>query len=127
MAHRAQPRGPVADIFGSGDVSDDEGFADDAQPAAIVKPPAHAPIVYPRRTFYFQHRRGTLDIRAFARLDLDKIVEDVDIDAIETHLEALTFCELTEADARRMPDDCFVKLFRLSQVRAQDAPLSVSR
>lgn len=71
----------VTDVFG------DDGSGEEAAgppPPPVAGPTESvAPVVYPRRTFYFQQRNGRLDIRRLARLDLDRVVEDVDIDALE--------------------------------------------
>jgi hypothetical protein len=66
--------------------------------------------------FYFQQRRGRLDIRSVAQIDVDRIVRDVDIDLLQTHLENLTFNELKEGDLRYLTDPQVIKLFRTSQL-----------
>ena len=66
--------------------------------------------------FYFQQRRGRLDIRSVSQIDVDRIVRDVDIDLLQAHLENLTFCALDEADLRYLTDPQIVKLFRTSQL-----------
>ena len=37
--------------------------------------------------FYFQQRRGRIDIRSISQIDVDRIVRDVDIDLLQTHLD----------------------------------------
>ena len=66
--------------------------------------------------FYFQQRRGRIDIRSISQIDVDRIVRDVDIDLLQTHLENLTFCELKESDLRYLTDPQIVKLFKTSQM-----------
>lgn len=66
--------------------------------------------------FYFQQRRGRLDLKQIASLDLDRIVRDVDIDILQIHLENITFCNVREEDLRFMTDQHVIKLFRLSQL-----------
>ena len=66
--------------------------------------------------FYFQQRRGRLDIRSVAQIDVDRIVRDVDIDLLQIHLENLTFSELKESDLRYLTDPQIIKLFRTSQL-----------
>lgn len=36
-----------------------------------------------RKSFYFQQRTGKLDMRAIGRVDVDKVVKDVDIDTLQ--------------------------------------------
>ena len=66
--------------------------------------------------FYFQQRRGRIDIRSISQIDVDRIVRDVDIDLLQTHLENLTFCELKESDLRYLTDPQIIKLFQTSQM-----------
>ena len=66
--------------------------------------------------FYFQQRRGRIDIRSVSQIDVDRIVRDVDIDLLQTHLENLTFSELKESDLRYLTDPQIIKLFQTSQM-----------
>ena len=70
----------------------------------------------PSTKFYFQQRRGRLDLRTLSQIDLDQIVRDVDIDVLQMHLENLTFCHLKEEDLRFLTDPLVIKLFRTSQL-----------
>ncbi len=54
------------------------------------------PSLLPRRTFYFTQRTGKLDVRRISRLNLEQIIEDVDIEALQQHLENITFSSLNE-------------------------------
>lgn len=36
-----------------------------------------------RKSFYFQQRTGKLDIRAIGRVDVDRVVHEVDIDTLQ--------------------------------------------
>lgn len=67
-------------------------------------------------TFHFQQRQGKLDLRSFAKLDLERVIRDVDVDILQMHLENLTFCNLREEDLRMMTDPLLIKLFRASQL-----------
>ena len=66
--------------------------------------------------FYFQQRRGRIDLRTLSQMDLDKIVRDVDIDVLQMHLENITFSNLKEEDLRFLTDPLVIKLFRTSQL-----------
>ena len=65
--------------------------------------------------FYFQARRGRLQLRKFASLDLERIVQENDIDLLQSHLEELTYCNLREDDIKFMTDPLLAKLFRTAQ------------
>lgn len=71
---------------------------------------------YVSTKFYFQQRRGRLDLRTLSQIDLDKIVRDVDIDVLQAHLENITFSNLKEEDLRFLTDPQVIKLFRTSQL-----------
>lgn len=72
--------------------------------------------IYGTSGFYFQQRRGRLDIRALSQIDIERLVRDVDIDLLQMNLENLTFCNLREEDLRFLTDQNVVKLFRMSQL-----------
>ena len=73
-------------------------------------------VQYASTKFYFQQRRGRLDLRTLSQIDLDRIVRDVDIDVLQMHLENITFCNLKEEDLRFLTDPQVIKLFRTSQL-----------
>lgn len=72
--------------------------------------------IYETNGFYFQQRRGRLDLRSLAQLDLEKIVRDVDIDTLQMSLENICFCNLREEDLRYITDQHVVKIFRAAQL-----------
>ena len=51
--------------------------------------------------FVFQDRQGKLDLRAIARVDIDRIVQETDIDTLQEHLANITFSKLDLADLKR--------------------------
>ncbi|CBN79470.1 C2H2 zinc finger protein [Ectocarpus siliculosus] len=69
-----------------------------------------------RKSFYFQQRTGKLDMRAIGRVDIASVVKDVDVDTLQAHLENITFASVSEDDLRLYSDQCFLNLFRLSQL-----------
>ncbi|CAM9837616.1 unnamed protein product [Pylaiella littoralis] len=69
-----------------------------------------------RKSFYFQQRTGKLDMRAIGRVAVDDVINDVDIDTLQAHLENITFANVSEDDLRLYSDQCFLNLFRLSQL-----------
>ena len=72
--------------------------------------------LYGSNGFFFQQRRGHLNLRALANINLDKLVREVDIDLLQSHIENITFCNLREEDLRYFTDPQIVKLFRVSQL-----------
>lgn len=67
-------------------------------------------------SFFFQKRRGKLDLRTLSSLDLERIVKNADIDVLQMHLENITFSDLREDDMRYLTDPLVVKLFRTAQL-----------
>ena len=55
----------------------------------------------PSERFTFQERHGKLDLRAISRVDVDKIIQETDIDAIQAHLANITFSKLEASDLKR--------------------------
>ena len=78
----------------------------------------YAPVegIYGTKGFYFQQRRGRLDLRALAQVDLEHVVRNVDVEPLQAILENLTFCNLKEEDLRFITDQHVVKLFRSAQL-----------
>ncbi len=57
---------------------------------------ANQPSLLPSQAFYFTQRTGKLDVRRISRLNLEQIIEDVDIEALQQHLESIAFSSLNE-------------------------------
>ena len=72
--------------------------------------------VLAENTFYFQQRRGRLDLRAIARIDIERVIADVDIDTLQSNLESIAFSDLDADDLSHYSDEHFVTLFRLAQL-----------
>ena len=89
--------------------------------------------VFAQNSFFFQQRRGKLDMRSLARVDVERVIEDCDVGTLQLHLENLTFADLTTDDMVSYTDEHFLKLFRLSQLtieyllNVQNALLTYSR
>ena len=67
--------------------------------------------------FHFRpHPQGKLDLRALNRLDVARVAECVDIDALQRHLENVAFAALTEEDLAAHSDQAVVKGFRMAQL-----------
>jgi hypothetical protein len=39
--------------------------------------------IYGTKGFYFQQRRGRLDLRGLAQIDIERVVRDVDVDILQ--------------------------------------------
>jgi len=81
-----------------------------------VQPEVPVEGIYGSSGFYFQQRRGRLDLRSLAQIDLEKVVRDVDIDVLQMSLENICFCNLREEDLRFITDQHVVKIFRAAQL-----------
>jgi hypothetical protein len=66
--------------------------------------------------FAFQPRRGKLDWRSLSKLDLDRVVREVDIDSLEKHLQGVAFADVTADDLHWFSEADFMQLFRLLQL-----------
>ena len=71
---------------------------------------------FAQNAFFFQQRRGKLDMRSLARVDVERVIEEVDVGTLQMHLENLTFSDLCTEDMVAYTDEHFLKLFRLSQL-----------
>lgn len=69
-----------------------------------------------REAFYFRQRNGRVDMRSIGKLDVDRIIREVDIDCLQNVLENLTFGELNEDDLRFCTDQQVIKLFHIAQL-----------
>ncbi|KAI8912098.1 hypothetical protein DFJ77DRAFT_512157 [Powellomyces hirtus] len=65
--------------------------------------------------FYFRRRRERLNWRLLASMNVDQIMKEVDIKALQDIMENLTFCDL-EGEDLRYPDQNIVKLLQLAQL-----------
>ncbi|EGB06002.1 hypothetical protein AURANDRAFT_65979 [Aureococcus anophagefferens] len=68
------------------------------------------------RSFYFAERHETIDLEVIDGVDLERIERDVDIEALQRHLEMLTYGDLSKAGTG---DATFLKIFRLSQLMVE--------
>lgn len=66
--------------------------------------------------FSFQRRTMQLNWPALLHLDLNTIIQTVDLNALHSQLESLTFADIGEADLAYFTDANFLHLFRLAQL-----------
>ena len=72
--------------------------------------------IYGANGFFFQQRKGKLNLRALANVNIDELVRGVDIDILQQHIENLAFSALSEDDLRYLTDPQIIKIFKLSQL-----------
>lgn len=72
------------------------------------------------RSFYFAERYKEIDMDTITGVDLERIQRDVDIEALQQHLEVLTYGDIAKSVVKPLglaPNDAaFIKLFRLAQL-----------
>ena len=73
----------------------------------------------PDDNFRFRQRRGQLNLRRIAALDIDKLVRTVDVDALQSNLHNLCFADLKAGNLHLYSDEHFVKLFRVAQLTVE--------
>ncbi|KAL7482700.1 hypothetical protein ACHAW6_008358 [Cyclotella cf. meneghiniana] len=80
--------------------------------------PTYAESLLYQKGFHFQkrHHEDKIDLRRISTVDIDKIIEDVDLEELQSLLENITFAEITEDDFDLYSNDSFVKLFRINQL-----------
>uniref|UniRef100_A0A8C6S5N0 Cilium assembly protein DZIP1 N-terminal domain-containing protein n=1 Tax=Neogobius melanostomus TaxID=47308 RepID=A0A8C6S5N0_9GOBI len=72
--------------------------------------------------FRFRPRRESVDWRRIIAVDIDAVVSQIDVDALQEHITAVTFCSL---DSERCPlcrspvDPALIKLLRLAQLSVE--------
>ncbi|CAK4733866.1 unnamed protein product [Aphanomyces euteiches] len=79
----------------------------------------HRTIHLPAQSFSFRQRRGRLDTRAIAQIDLNRVVRETDIDTIQSQLENLAFSDITLQDFDQYSDEYFLKLFQIAQLSVE--------
>lgn len=82
----------------------------------VVVKPSYAETLLLQKSFSFQQRRGQLDLRALSKIDLEKLIQEVDIDALQSVLENITFSQISSDDLNLYSEDSFIRLFRISQL-----------
>jgi len=66
--------------------------------------------------FSFQEKKSKLNWQAVEQLDLARIVKDMDLETLESHLSNLTFSTLEREDLKRFEEKEVIKLFKLGQL-----------
>uniref|UniRef100_A0A7R9YCD3 Ubiquitin-like domain-containing protein n=1 Tax=Pinguiococcus pyrenoidosus TaxID=172671 RepID=A0A7R9YCD3_9STRA len=69
--------------------------------------------------FYFQQRSGRLDLRRLSRIDLERVVREVDVDTLQMHLENLCYSDISEGDLAFASDAQVLQVLKLSQLTVE--------
>ncbi|ETW03865.1 hypothetical protein H310_05215 [Aphanomyces invadans] len=93
--------------------------SDGRRTSAAVTGTTNRTINLPARSFSFRQRRGKLDTRAIAQIDLNRVVRETDIDTIQNQLENLAFSDITLQDFNQYSDEYFLKLFQIAQLTVE--------
>lgn len=88
-------------------------------PAPGMTPSSRASAVLP---FKFRPRRESVDWRRIGAVDVDLVVSQLDVDALQEHISMVTFCSLDGERCQRCQspvDPALVKLLRLAQLTVE--------
>ncbi|CAN0083751.1 unnamed protein product, partial [Phaeothamnion confervicola] len=68
--------------------------------------------------FYFRQRYGKLNWGKLARIDVDEVVREVDLEVLQSVVDDIAFCRVQEGDLAALAgaDGLSVKLVRLAQL-----------
>lgn len=72
--------------------------------------------------FKFRPRRESVDWRRINAVDIELVVSQLDVDALQEHVSAVTFCSLDGERCQRCQspvDPALIKLFRLAQLTVE--------
>ncbi|TKS66214.1 Zinc finger protein [Collichthys lucidus] len=88
-------------------------------PAPGMTPSSGASVVLP---FKFRLRRESVDWRRINAVDIDAVVSQLDVDALQEHISTVTFCSLDGERCQRCQspvDPALVKLLQLAQLTVE--------
>ncbi|XP_038572919.1 zinc finger protein Dzip1 isoform X3 [Micropterus salmoides] len=88
-------------------------------PAPAMTPSSGASTVLP---FKFRPRRESVDWRRINAVDIDLVVSQLDVDALQEHISTVTFCSLDGERCQRCQnpvDPALVKLLQLAQLTVE--------
>ncbi|XP_027147581.1 cilium assembly protein DZIP1 isoform X3 [Larimichthys crocea] len=88
-------------------------------PAPGMTPSSGASVVLP---FKFRPRRESVDWRRINAVDIDAVVSQLDVDALQEHISTVTFCSLDGERCQRCQspvDPALVKLLQLAQLTVE--------
>jgi hypothetical protein len=67
--------------------------------------------------FSFQHNHRYLDLESFSNLsNIDRIIQDNEIETLQQYFQKFTFCILRESDLTYFTDSNIIKFFKISQL-----------
>lgn len=66
--------------------------------------------------FHFSEKNEHINISRFYQINLNKIIENVDIELLLGYLNDIVHCQLTKSDLPKLLDECYINLFGISQL-----------
>ncbi|XP_047211725.1 cilium assembly protein DZIP1 isoform X2 [Girardinichthys multiradiatus] len=110
--------------------SDTQGTYSPAGIPSLLNSPLslHSPTAQPGMTpaaflpFKFRPRRESVDWRRINAVDVDQVVSQLDVDALQEHISTVTFCSLDGERCQRCQspvDPALIKLLRLAQLTVE--------
>ncbi|KAK9806976.1 hypothetical protein WJX72_009222 [[Myrmecia] bisecta] len=73
----------------------------------------------PVKAFHFDSRRTRIDWRILHGVDIDRVVRDTDLDALDRVVSIIAFGDIEAEDTRNLTELNFVKIFRLGQLTVE--------
>lgn len=90
-----------------------------AAPAQRMTPSSGAATIL---SFKFRPRKGSVDWRRINAVDIDLVMSQLDVDALQEHINTVTFCSLEGERCQRCQspvDPALVKLLQLAQLTVE--------
>ena len=66
--------------------------------------------------FFFRHRSGQLDWEKLEKIDLERVVREVDVDTLQENIAHITFADVSPDDLSYFSDGNFLLVFRMTQL-----------
>ena len=70
-------------------------------------------------SFFFRRRTGKLNWSHLSSVSLSSIIQHVDVDALQQHVDTITYADITEADLSHATDPQILHLLRLMQLTTE--------
>ena len=67
-------------------------------------------------SFFFRHRSGKLDWEKLERIDLERVVREVNVDVLQDNIAHITFADISPDDLSYFSDGNFLLVFRMTQL-----------
>ena len=70
-------------------------------------------------SFFFRRRTGKLNWSHLSSVSLSSIIQHVDVDALQAHVDTITYADITESDLSHATDPQILHLIRLMQLTVE--------